>query len=90
MPPILPLTFEGIFIPYSEEDTVNRIKALEVDDLDVEELDSEGLPELVDVGAYMTKLPKLPPELIQGVVREGHKMMISGASKSGKSFYSCS
>jgi len=65
---------------------MNRNKALEADDLDVEELDSEGLPELVDVGAYMSRLPKLPDELIEGVVRIGHKMMISGASKSGKSF----
>ncbi len=65
---------------------MNRIEALEVDDLDVEELDSEGLPELIDVGTYMTRLPKLPDELIKGVVRVGHKMMISGASKSGKSF----
>lgn len=65
---------------------MNKIEALEVDDLDVEKLDSEGLPELVDVGAHMAKLPKLPSELIEGVVRVGHKMMISGASKSGKSF----
>jgi RecA-family ATPase len=65
---------------------MNKIEALEADDLDVEELDSEGLPELIDVGTYMNSLPKLPPELIEGVVRVGHKMMISGASKSGKSF----
>lgn len=29
---------------------------------------------------------KLEPELINGVLRRGHKMMVSGASKSGKSF----
>ena len=29
---------------------------------------------------------KLEPELIKGVLRQGHKMMVSGASKSGKSF----
>lgn len=54
--------------------------------LDDEELDSDGLPEPVVVGTYLKNLPKLPPELIEGVVRVGHKMMISGASKSGKSF----
>ena len=53
---------------------------------DDEELDSDGLPEPVDCGVFLANLPKLPPELIEGVVRVGHKMMISGASKSGKSF----
>ena len=51
-----------------------------------EDLDSEGLPELIGVDTFLKNLPKLPPELIEGVVRVGHKMMISGASKSGKSF----
>jgi regulatory protein RepA len=54
--------------------------------LDDEELDFDGLPEPVIVGTYLKNLPKLPPELIEGVVRVGHKMMISGALKSGKSF----
>lgn len=31
-------------------------------------------------------LPPLAPELIQGVLRNGHKMLISGPSKAGKSF----
>lgn len=30
--------------------------------------------------------PELSPELIGGVLRQGHKMLISGASKAGKSF----
>ncbi|MGE4320490.1 MAG: AAA family ATPase [Acholeplasmataceae bacterium] len=51
-----------------------------------EDLDSEGLPEPIGVDTFLNNLPKLPPELIEGVVRVGHKMMISGASKSGKSF----
>lgn len=29
---------------------------------------------------------KLEPELIEGILRRGHKLMVSGASKSGKSF----
>ena len=29
---------------------------------------------------------KLEPELIEGILRQGHKLMVSGASKSGKSF----
>ena len=51
-----------------------------------EDLDSDGLPEPIGVDTFLNNLPKLPPELIEGVVRVGHKMMISGASKSGKSF----
>lgn len=31
-------------------------------------------------------LPELAPELIHGVLRKGHKMLISGPSKAGKSF----
>lgn len=54
--------------------------------LDDEQLDLDGLPKLIDVSVGLANLPKLPPELIEGVVRVGHKMMISGASKSGKSF----
>ena len=30
--------------------------------------------------------PDPPPELIKGILRQGHKMLISGASKAGKSF----
>lgn len=35
---------------------------------------------------YDAKGIPLEPELIQGVLRRGHKLMVSGASKSGKSF----
>lgn len=31
-------------------------------------------------------LPPLSPELIEGIIRRGHKMLISGSSKAGKSF----
>lgn len=48
--------------------------------------EDDGLPEVISVDTFLNNLPKLPPELIEGVVRVGHKMMISGASKSGKSF----
>ncbi|MDD3123602.1 MAG: AAA family ATPase [Candidatus Izemoplasmatales bacterium] len=51
-----------------------------------EDLDSDGLPEVISADTFLNNLPKLPSELIEGVVRVGHKMMISGASKSGKSF----
>ena len=34
----------------------------------------------------LKELPPLSPELIEGILRKGHKMLISGASKAGKSF----
>lgn len=37
-------------------------------------------------GQFEARGIKLEPEIIQGVLRKGHKMMVSGASKSGKSF----
>jgi len=40
----------------------------------------------VSVAEGLANLPKLPEELIEGIVRVGHKMLISGASKAGKSF----
>lgn len=42
--------------------------------------DIEGLPPLVE------NPPPLAPELIQGVLRQGHKLLLSGPSKAGKSF----
>lgn len=46
---------------------------------------TDDLPEIESLDDY-TELPKLPEELIEGVLRCGHKMLISGASKAGKSF----
>lgn len=46
---------------------------------------SDELPPLVSLSEY-AEAPKLPDELISGVLRCGHKMLISGSSKAGKSF----
>lgn len=42
--------------------------------------DPEGLEDCWD------NMPELAPELIHGVLRQGHKMLIAGPSKAGKSF----
>jgi hypothetical protein len=47
---------------------------------------NDDLPEpepLIDV---WSSLPPLSPPLIDGVLRQGHKMLVSGPSKAGKSF----
>ncbi len=46
----------------------------------------DGLPRIISGVEFLGNPPKLPEEVIESVVRQGHKMMISGASKSGKSF----
>lgn len=45
----------------------------------------DTLPEIVNF-ADLKELPPLAPELIEGILRKGHKMLISGPSKAGKSF----
>lgn len=32
------------------------------------------------------ELPELPPEIIEGVIRKGGKLLVAGASKAGKSY----
>ena len=45
----------------------------------------DNLPEIINF-ASLEKLPDLAPELIGGILRRGHKMLIAGPSKAGKSF----
>ena len=52
----------------------------------IDEADDE-LPDFVTLGDMLgANLPPLKPELIQGLLREGHKLIISGPSKGAKSF----
>ena len=50
------------------------------------ETDYDGLPCSVTLSDYRDAPPALPEPLIGGILRQGHKMMLSGGSKSGKSF----
>lgn len=43
------------------------------------------MPEPVTL-SDVTEPPEKPPELIRGILRRGHKMLIAGPSKAGKSF----
>ncbi len=47
---------------------------------------SDELPDMVQLSSYKDNPPELPEELIEGILRRGHKMLISGSSKAGKSF----
>lgn len=57
-----------------------------VDWMDFVEGVSDELPGIVMLNEIENDPPKLPDELIKGVLRCGHKMLISGSSKAGKSF----
>lgn len=48
--------------------------------------DGVVLPKITKMTDFRER-PKLAPELVSGILRQGHKMMISGASKAGKSFF---
>jgi len=47
---------------------------------------SDELPGIVELSDLLADPPPLAPTLIDGVLRRGHKMLISGSSKAGKSF----
>lgn len=47
---------------------------------------SDELPDIISVTEIKKNRPVVPEELIKGVLRRGHKMLISGSSKAGKSF----
>lgn len=48
--------------------------------------DDDGLPPIVNFGEMYGHIPALKPVLIDGVLRQGHKMIISSGSKAGKSY----
>lgn len=47
---------------------------------------SDDLPDPESLESVWDALPELAPTLIDGVLRQGHKMLIAGPSKAGKSF----
>lgn len=47
---------------------------------------NDDLPEPETLDETWDDLPELSPPLIEGVLRQGHKMLLAGPSKAGKSF----
>ncbi len=47
---------------------------------------NDDLPEPESMADVWDNLPDLAPPLIEGVLRQGHKMLLAGPSKAGKSF----
>ena len=46
----------------------------------------DNLPVPENLADCWENMPELAPELIQGVLRQGHKMLLAGPSKAGKTF----
>lgn len=53
--------------------------------MDAESIDNP-LPQITTLKELFKEPIILPPSIIEGVLRQGHKMLISGPSKAGKSF----
>ena len=47
---------------------------------------NDDLPDPENLTDYWDNMPELAPVLIDGLLRQGHKMLIAGPSKAGKSF----
>ncbi len=47
---------------------------------------NDDLPEPESLVEFWDNLPELSPSLIDGLLRQGHKMLLAGPSKAGKSF----
>lgn len=47
---------------------------------------SDDLPDPENMADAWENLPELSPPLIEGVLRQGHKMLVAGPSKAGKSY----
>ena len=46
----------------------------------------DNLPVPENLADYWDNMPELSPPLIEGVLRQGHKMLLAGPSKAGKTF----
>ena len=47
---------------------------------------NDNLPDFEELSVFLDDLPELAPPLIDGILRQGHKMLLAGPSKAGKSF----
>ena len=47
---------------------------------------NDELPDFEPLSSVWDAMPDLAPPLIDGILRQGHKMLLAGASKAGKSF----
>lgn len=82
LPPKPPPVIEDLEIQREERNARLRSRALEL----ITQSGGFCLPIAKRRTEFTQEETKLQPELIKGLLRRGHKMILSGASKSGKSF----
>ena len=83
---VQPIISEGIREGISSGDLLKLIDQVRPQLQTAVNTSGEGLPKIECLADFVTEPPDPPPELIYGVLRRGHKMMIAGPSKAGKSF----
>ena len=54
--------------------------------MDFVEGETDELPEILSLDEFLKNPPTVPEELIKGILRRGHKGILAGPSKAGKSF----
>ena len=82
LPPAPPPVIEDLEIQREERNARLRSRAMEL----ITQSGGFCLPIAKRRTEFTPEETKLQPELIKGLLRRGHKMILSGASKSGKSF----
>ena len=67
-------------------DALYEVEALTNDASESFNQPDDGKPPMYCLSEFRDALPRLADELIQGILRVGHKMLIAGPSKAGKTF----
>ena len=82
LPPTPPPVLDEVLIEHEKRDSTLRKRAMDL----IAQAGGFMLPMAKRRTDFTPEEEKLKPELIKGLLRKGHKMILSGASKSGKSF----
>ena len=70
----------------SEKSNSNEEKTSADAEIELFTESDDGMPPMYCLSEFRDALPRLADELIQGILRVGHKMLIAGPSKAGKTF----
>ena len=83
---VLPVMASGIKTGQSAADLLQLINAVRPQVEAAVNMGGDGLPDIECIADSIDDPPAPPPEIIYGVLRKGHKMLVAGPSKAGKSF----
>ena len=80
----LPGVFRGDHKQFLIDTNIGKSSWIEWEDY-IDQI-SDDLPDPENLAADWQNMPELSPPLIDGILRQGHKMLIAGPSKAGKSY----